>query len=661
MMQRILAFEKLFMAGAMNGAINPLVQGPPTPIALTAQDGQRYMTPSMTPAPPGPEVSSAGMIQVPEDMKRILQAQMSGQPYPVPQQPYQANPNVVRQQQIQQQQQMQANRWRNNAPYYGKLMVGSLAGLMILEAVREEEKSTETPQGRGLLGLPLHLLGSLASSLNVNILGHHFSASQVIWSMKLLAVLGLILWLYVPSIFGPSDKKTKKAEHIRASLTVASLASPIHVRRQAWLTAVQTVWVPHHNFFLEAAALMLKTVKLSLRNAIGVRGYQMLTGLTEDQETARVKAWDIALDAQLAGGDVEINKPRLTLTLLASGTLPSTPLRLMLKALHIRVLLWELCSNPMQLGVVNLIAAKLARAKWNEARQLYLMKTRLGELSSGDGLPDHLALLLQQNCDEILNDCVIQRAHNLAWNLPTRHNVSLSTDGMDGVIDDEAVRSPMDAVAAWWSSQLVQQALVTSVESPHGDANAETIISEKLALAVQTAPIGSTIQSRAFVARAALTSEKRGQNIAAALQAVGPDDSSNATDIIELRSALQCAVTMAHIERGNISYQNLRVISTIRSPTFLQNMSLLGCAAVFKLMEHLHVLSSEADMYGSATEGLAGSLRIWIGSGHGDESLDQKLRHQMVERCLSIAKSVVGMDADPGYGSMSECEDSNEC
>ncbi|KAK1477718.1 helix-loop-helix DNA-binding domain-containing protein [Colletotrichum cuscutae] len=39
----------------------------------------------------------------------------------------------------------------------------------------------------------------------------------------------------------------------------------------------------------------------------------MLTGLTEEQEAARVKAWSIALDAQLAGGDVEINKSRLTL------------------------------------------------------------------------------------------------------------------------------------------------------------------------------------------------------------------------------------------------------------------------------------------------------------------------------------------------------------
>jgi hypothetical protein len=232
---------------------------------------------------------------------------------------------------------------------------------------------------------------------------------------------------------------------------------------------------------------------------------------------------------------------------------------------------------------------------------------------------------------------------------------------MDGVIDDEAVRSPMDAVAAWWSSQLVQQALVTSLESPHGDANGEGIISEKLGLAIRTSPIGSSIQSRALVARAAAASEKRGQNIAAAYQAVGPDGLNNVTKNIELQTALKCAVTIAHLERGNISYQNLHAISAMGSPNLLSSMSLLGCAAVFKLMEHLYALSSEVETYGSVTEGLAGSLRIWIGSAYGDESLDQSLRHQMVERCLSIAKSVVGMETDPGYGSMSECEDSNEC
>lgn len=127
MQQRIAAFEKLFMAGAMNGAISPLQQ--PPPMQYPSQENQGFMNQGMS-NQSSSEASPAGMIQVPEDMKRILQAQMNQQPYPVPQQPYNPNSSVVRQQQIQQMQQMQQNRWRNSTPYLGKLMVGSLAGLM---------------------------------------------------------------------------------------------------------------------------------------------------------------------------------------------------------------------------------------------------------------------------------------------------------------------------------------------------------------------------------------------------------------------------------------------------------------------------------------------------------------------------------------------------
>ncbi|MBE3047212.1 hypothetical protein IMZ48_32755 [Candidatus Bathyarchaeota archaeon] len=117
MQQRIAAFEKLFMAGAMNGAINPLQQPPPMSYPPTAANQQQYMSPSQRAAA---EAAPAGMIHVPEEMKRILRAQPA-QPYPV-QETYGAGSR--------QQAQVPQNRWRGAAPYTGKLMVGSLAGLM---------------------------------------------------------------------------------------------------------------------------------------------------------------------------------------------------------------------------------------------------------------------------------------------------------------------------------------------------------------------------------------------------------------------------------------------------------------------------------------------------------------------------------------------------
>ena len=55
-----------------------------------------------------------------------------------------------------------------------------------------------------------------------------------------------------------------------------------------------------------------------------------------------------------------------------------------------------------------------------------------------------------------------------------------------------------------------------------------------------------------------------------------------------------------------------------------------------------------------ALERLAGNLRIWVGGKKGENSgLDSEVKRAMVEKCLGIAKRVVGMQ-DAGYGSMSE-------
>ncbi|KAG8157582.1 hypothetical protein KVR01_012624 [Diaporthe batatas] len=673
MQQRISAFEKLFMASAMNGTMSP-VQNQNSPMQF-GQDASQFMnTPVGTPRGLDPQ----GMIPVPDDMKRIISQQLAnGRPYPVPQQQFQQNPAIMRQQQIQQQQQMQANRWQGASPYIGKFMVGSLAGLMILEAARENEQSNESPEGRGLFAIPLQLLGPLVGSSHVSVAGYSFSLHQIISTIKSLLLLGALLWVFVPSLFAPRPPKTgKSAQLSNANLKkVPSLASPIHVRRQAWLTAVQTVWVPRHNFFLEAAALILKTMKLSLRNMMGIQGYQMLTGLTEEQETARVKAWTIALDAQLAGGDVEINKSRLTLTLLAAKTLPDTPLRLMLNALHIRVLLWQLGKQ----GLHNVLAAKLARSKWNDARQLHRLNNSLRRnepASSDDELPEHLAVLLEQDCDDVLNDDIVQRANNLAWNRPTMHNVDFDVDGMNAVVEDPAVRSPMDAVAAWWSSLMLQRVLSASLAEVDGETAQAQAADDDLNLAVKVAPIGSNAQVRALVAKAVLVEEKRGAHIATSLKAMGPSlnpdkhprYSQGVPPLIDspmsfivpdpdVQMALRCSMAIAHLERfATPPHSALSIIDGIL-PGSTEGLSLLGCTAAFHLVERLHNHAVAAEACATSLERLAGTLRIWIGSEEGDRpGLDRELRQKLVERCLNVTKSIVGMAEDQGYATMSECD-----
>ncbi|KAI1045434.1 hypothetical protein LB505_006290 [Fusarium chuoi] len=665
MQARIAAFEKLFMAGAMNGAISPLQQ-PPTPIQY-AQDAQQFVG---GPSQDG-NAQPGGMIQVPDDMKRIISQQMaSGQPYPVPQQQFRGgNPALIRQQQLQQQQQMQQGRWNNAGPYFGKLMVGSLAGLMILEAMHEDEVSNEKPEGRGLFAMPIQLLKSAASGLDLTVGGYHLHTS-----LRIILLLGTFLWVFAPSLFTRASQRSKKPQ-VGVLQAAPSLASPIHVRRQAWLTAIQTVWVPRHNFFLEAAALILKTLKLSLRNAIGVHGYQAITGLTQEQETARVQAWSIALDSQLAGGDVEINKSRLILTLLASGTLPDTPARLMLKALHIRVLLWDLSQNRLQLGAINLIAAKLARSKWNEARQLNRLLTQLHRESSeqhDDDLPEHLALLVEQDCDEVLNDDVIQRAHNLAFNADTDYNVVAPMDGMDSVVDDTAIGSPLDAVAAWWSTQFLHRILVATLEKDEETLSTKV---EDIELTIKAAPLGSTAQARAIVARAVLVDKARGANIASALQSMGNEkvdallsssicvvDSSFQASTPDLRLALRCAMAIAHLRRVECTpgstHQGLRMIESIMTRGNAPQMSLIGCTATLELMEELYEHKAAAETFQTSLERLSGGLRLWMGGSPGEKcGVASDVREKVVSRCLAINKSMVGIDSDTGYGSLDECED----
>lgn len=683
MQARISAFEKLFMAGAITGQIPTTLQQPPTPIQYP-QDVQGFMNP--TPIGTSRGQDPQGLIPVPDDMKRILTAQQQmNRPYPVPsaQSAFgQPNPAAIRRQQIQQQQQQQAQAGRWN-PYFGKLMVGSLAGLMLVEAFVEKEQSNENPEGRGLYAVPLHLISNFVRSTHFSIGGHYISAVEMITKLKLLMLMGVFMWVFVTPFLGGSGPKSDEKTSHQSSVVeaVPSLASPIHVRRQAWLTAIQTVWVPRHNFFLEAAALLLKCLKYTVRSMFGVRAYLMLAGLSEEQEAARIKAWTIALDAQLAGGDVEISSSRLTLTYLALGTLPDTPLRLMMAALHIRVLLWQVGDKW---GYLDTIAAKWARGKWNSARQLNRILKSLNDKNTtpDDILPDHLELLLEQDCDDVLNDYIIQRAHNLAWNKHTTYKVTDDIDGMNAVVDDPAVRSPMDAVAAWYSSFVLHHALVNSLaNSVDKLPDTDRSVSEDITLTVALAPIGSNAQIRGLVARATLISERRGASIAAAIQALGPSTNPDkhpqyskgvpplidspmvpiAPDM-DAQVALKRAMAIAQLQRfPEPSKEALTMINTTIYGSTLEDITLLGYTSAFHLMEYLDAHNIAKDACAGSLERLAGGLRIWVGSSAGRKTgLDGDMRQKMIDRCLAITKSMVGIEADPGYGSMDDCEEEGD-
>lgn len=659
---RIDAFEKLFMAGSMG------IQPAPTPqYSQVFQYPPEYLD---TPGPsPGSEVQ--GMIPVPENVRRL---QVNNQQaFAVPQEQYQEQPPVNRQP-------IGPNGWQQNGGgYFGRLMVGSLAGLMIMEGFSEAEQQTDEPNARGLFALPTQLLQTLSrsvhSSIEFSVSGYHISSAHTLHYMKLFLVLGALFYVFLPSLFA---KKPKTAGgKTQAPSAAPSLASSIAVRRQAWLTAIQTVWVPRHNFFLEAVALIVKMVKLSARNVIGTQGFAYLTGITQQEEEARVRAWEIALDAQLAGGDVEVSKSRLTLTLLASGTLPDTPARLMLKALHIRVLLWEVGNSGFNgYYMFQEVAAKLSRWKWNEAKQLQRILAHTKD-PLADELPEYLSMLLDQECDDVLVDSIGQRAYNLAWNLPTTYNSKDSIDGMDGVVEDFAIRSPLDAVAAWWSSLVLQRAMASSLVADPNDGSAQKTITDDIVLAIRTAPTGSGAHIRALVAKAVLVKEKRGASIAAALKVLGPfeprnttikevvaptliNTASTLTTLPDITMSLRCAMAIAYLEKYRAP-ENPATAHRLINSIVPVRLTPLGFTAAYKLMERIEEHKLVAVSCTRALERLAGYLRIWIGSKAGEKSgLEREVKVKMVGRCMDITKRIVGMK-DAGYETMSEDDIGEGC
>lgn len=389
---------------------------------------------------------------------------------------------------------------RDRGRLFSKLMIGSLTGLLVMEGFSERESSGDH---RGLFGLPT-IPSSHAAQVIRALRGKLTSANPMLSISPLfklflfIPALAFTLFLY---LFSSKPKPSVRSKP-SALAAAPSLASPIEVRQKAWLTAIQTVGVPRHLMFPELVALHLEAMKYVIIQLVGWAGYAWLTGRTEEDEIARVRAWDTAIDAQLTGGDSEVSKSRLVLTILASGTLPSTPARLMLKALHIRILLWEARKSGWSIwAILHKAAAQLARQQWLLAQEHHHFSkdTRLNLSAPREILPEHLSALLQIDSDELFTDIIVQRAYNLAWNRPTCEDIVGEDLGIDIVVEDYAIRSPLDALAAWASSVTLQRALLEWYEEC-GIWNQRH--KRNLELALNIAPPASSAYARALAARA---------------------------------------------------------------------------------------------------------------------------------------------------------------
>ncbi|EXJ64023.1 hypothetical protein A1O7_00358 [Cladophialophora yegresii CBS 114405] len=434
---------------------------------------------STTPAKP-----AQGLIPLPESWRRLRQTQTQdhyGHIYQTP-----------------------AERSRFKGKWPTKIMLGSLAALMVMDGLSESDMGTESRE-KGLFGIPLEILDGWSFLRSPRIYLATFSrycqAGGVIPLIKGFIALTFLAFLIFSYLFNSKPPPKSDIEESATGSSQAPVpASPIEVRRRAWSTSMQELQLPHHHFFPEWLAITSEWLKYSFGYLFGPRAYAWLTGRTADDTVARIKAWDIAIDAQLAGGDAEVSRSRLLLTIFGAGNLPRTPLRLMLKSLHCRVLLWNVGALGTGLSsVANRLGKFFSNRQWSRAKT---SQDNL-PLHHADRLPRHLSEMLDMPCDEVFQDTVCQRAYNLMYDRPTAEGSANPL--LDVVVEDHAVRSPLDAVAAWRSSLSLTQALDLSLQSPESSE----LIQEHLNTALRIAPPGSAAETRALAASSVLRSTGR--------------------------------------------------------------------------------------------------------------------------------------------------------
>ncbi|KAJ5167789.1 uncharacterized protein N7482_003383 [Penicillium canariense] len=545
----------------------------------------------------------------------------------------------------------EGSRRRSKMP--NKYMLGALAGLMVLEGFGSDKSETEQ---KGLLSIPLNLLNRLRPP-NLAYLEYYVKSFWNSWHARAISHFLLLAMLIVGSAFivfvylFNARPVTQRASGKTVSEGKHAPPSSSDFRRQAWLTSMQRVGVPRHRFFREWYVVTSRCLEYILRCFMGWKLYSWATGITEEDEKGRVKTWDIAIDAQLTGGDIEISKSRLVLTIFAAGTLPRSPMRMMLKALHVRILLWRVGEpGSWTFHVSNDVARALAKYQWAIARDI---NDALPE-GHPDQLPSHLAALSKLDCEDVMIDNIIQRAVNLTWNRPTQEEAADDEVLLDVVEEDPAIQCSVDALAAWWSSHLLQNALLKYLEASEGASSSKAsrdCFKEKIRMALDVAPRLSAAYTRALVMKAVFFEHGRIQNISAVLAALPKDKSKGQRNYAanfldsslpvsvrdEISVAVRCAMIAAIVTSRSAGETSLPASFTIHKainwfnqlPIDPVELSLLGFSAVYHL---LHLLASDVD-YIASSDSSAPSAPVSEAASADDEAEEKPRNGRKIAVC----------------------------
>ncbi|KAK9470487.1 uncharacterized protein V1510DRAFT_422846 [Dipodascopsis tothii] len=543
----------------------------------------------------------------------------------------------------------------------GKVMMGSMAGMMVVNAFNDVDGNTH---GLAALPLPAALTAwGRAAAAHAPLATPH--VAYAFGLAKVLLFLGALAYVFSPGLFDGAAKGKKAA-----FAAGRSTAMPLEVRQKAFLTATQTVSLPAGSLAEEAGAVAKKAAKLLTCWVVGLDGWRVLTKSSVDDEIMRTAAWRTAIDAQLGGGDQACSHARLLVTLMASFLMPRTPLRSMLQALHVTVLLHDL-------PVLHGLRDRLREWFWQDARALAgaPAAAEMDAAMGDDGLPEHLQALLER--DDVFDDETCALAYGMTWH--AGHKAGADDDGLQPA-EDPAVKSPLAAVAAWYAARRLHEVLLATLAHEPADASLEA--------ALRVAPPESIVHRRALVVRAFLRGEDNAAytkdvldlfredlsllgrkpraddafaddfsdvdevvGAAPAARQAGSDSDDDfyaaQTEVLApgvvslLRSAdckvaVRCALILTL--RPQRPYAAAKLFAGLRT-TAAGDLRLLGFTALLVTLRRMETVKTGE----RATEELIGRARVWIGGDEGERAgLSTNARRAVVAECVKMGMRLGG-------------------
>ncbi|KAJ9133422.1 hypothetical protein NKR23_g10725 [Pleurostoma richardsiae] len=576
-----------------------------------------------------------------------------------------------------------------------KLMVGGMAGMLAMQGFSTPEGGNDMPSGRGLFALPVHLLPQFGQSLqHLGFVGDASTINTALHAFRGLLLLGAVLYVFLPSLFDAAAEKAKPSEKMQQATMAQTeaqqqqLASPKDLRRDAFLTATQGVWVPRKSLHI-ILAVILQATKLVL-GSCGIDPAAFMRLLPSRAQEDSTRAWDIALDAQISGGDTNVTTGRLLVTLLAASSLPETPYRLMLRALHSHVLVAS-ATGLLKHALESLLSG-YSKKLWDKARTLQ-EKTPKEPMNEDTPLPAHLVALLELDAEDVFLDEIIERACHLI------HGTQSSTDSdsaaapwMHTIVSDAAIVTPLDFLAAWRAGIILRDELVSYPElhaqdSGEQEEDPETALRDTLELASRVAPPRSAVWSRSYVMRALLVEKDQVANISLAFKALlvsGAQSMAASSYLLpaegaaaesagelpgadtklpavapDLAMALTCAIAISRLrtpdEEKALKALESRLGTVQSEEGAAEQLGMLGYVALYAVLDVVFKDRGVATSHKELCEKVAGMLRVWVrqqqeaeGSSSNTKStgLGNMREKSVAGLCVGVLEWLVGIEGD---------------